>query len=131
MGAISEKEWDQYNCEFEKGREHLKEIDLFILIKCELQENVRRIKLRNRGYDESKEIDYLISLNNQYKLFKDYVKEQQPNCQIFEIDSTCMTPIEVMFAVENYIFETYIKEEDCQKKMTDEPFKREFDKIVI
>lgn len=130
MGAISELEWDQYNSQFELGRKDLSEIDLFILIKCELHENVRRIKMRNRAYDESKEIDYLVSLNNQYKLFKEYVKEQQPNCHIFEIDSTCMTPIEVLYAVENFIFEKYVKSEECQKE-SQEPFKREFDKISL
>jgi deoxyadenosine/deoxycytidine kinase len=110
MGSISSSEWTLYNKEFNAMKDSLEEIDLFILLKCELQENISRIKKRGRSYDEAKDTSYLISLEQKYMKFQKFVKEQMPNCRVLEIDTTCMTPVEVLHLLENYIFSKYVSD---------------------
>ena len=81
---------------------------MFILLKCELQENISRIQKRDRSYDESKDVSYLVSLEKKYLLFSKFVKEQLPNSSVLEIDTTCMTPVEVLHLLENYIFSKFV-----------------------
>ena len=109
MGSISSGEWDQYNKEFKGLKGALADIDLFILLKCELQENIARIRKRDRSYDESKDVGYLVSLEQKYLQFQKFVKQQVPSCRVLEIDTTCMTPVEVLHVLENYIFSKFIE----------------------
>lgn len=108
MGSMSESEWAEYNQQFLGLRNSLAEIDLFILLKCEMQENISRIQKRNRSYDESKDVGYLASLEQKYFQFEKFVKEQIPKCKVVEIDTTCMTPVEVVHKLENYIFSQFV-----------------------
>ena len=110
MGSISTSEWSQYNQKFDDLKDSLEEIDLFILLKCELQENINRIKKRGRSYDEAKDTSYIISLEQKYMKFQKFVKEQMPNCRVLEIDTTCMTPVDVLHKLENYIFSKFVSD---------------------
>lgn len=112
MGSISASEWKEYNREFVGLQNHLAEIDLFILLKCEMQENISRIQKRNRSYDESKDVSYLVSLEQKYLQFEKFVKDQLPKCKVVEIDTTCMTPVEVVHKLENYIFNQFVSNSD-------------------
>ena len=111
MGSISNSEWEEYNKEFYKYKNEVEDIDLFIFLKCELQENIRRIKTRNRSYDESKETNYLLKLDEKYKSFKQYVRKELPMCEVFEVDTTCMTPIEVLYQIEKFIFARFVEDQ--------------------
>jgi deoxyadenosine/deoxycytidine kinase len=110
MGSISSTEWEAYNKEFFQLKDSLEDIDLFILLKCELQENINRIKKRGRSYDEAKDTSYLISLEQKYHQFQKFVKTQMPKCRVLEIDTTCMTPVEVLHLLENYIFSKFVSD---------------------
>lgn len=78
------------------------------MLKCELTENIDRIKKRGRSYNEAKDISYLKSLEQKYHLFQNYVKKEIPKCKVLEIDTTCMTPVEVLHQLENYIFSEFV-----------------------
>ena len=52
-------------------------------------------------------------------LFQSFVKEQIPGCKVLEIDTTCMTPVEVLHQIENYIFSRFVDESLQKKKIKD------------
>ena len=45
------------------------------------------------------------------------MKEQIPGCRVLEIDTTCMTPVEVLHQIENYIFSEFVDESLNKKKI--------------
>lgn len=104
MGAISNSEWAEYNKVFLSIEKKVSDINYFIFLKCSIDENIRRIQKRNRNFDESKMMDYLRTLDEKYKYFKLFVNESLPNSKIFEIDTSNLSPEQVLAHVEQFIF---------------------------
>lgn len=109
MGAISNSEWVEYNEVFFAIEKKVSDIDYFIFLKCSIDENIKRIQKRNRNFDESKMMDYLKTLDEKYKYFKLFVNESLPHSKIFEIDTSDLSPEQVLAQVEHFIFSEFQK----------------------
>lgn len=71
MGLIKERDWITYNYLYEIAREMLRPPDLIIYLKASIDTLQKRIQQRTRSFEQGISREYLESLEQKYKEWKD------------------------------------------------------------
>ncbi len=65
-GKLASRDWENYLSLFEAMVPHLHPPDLVVYLKCDVDELIKRIQQRGRGFESQIELSYLADLNEAY-----------------------------------------------------------------